>query len=155
MYNSARRKGSVRTVFTQPSWRPVNLVHIFRFPRLQAEFLEKMMKDIRARVACVGLLMLLGICASSSFAQTVTTGSLRGEVVDPQGAVLPAATVVAVHTPTGTTYETVTGADGRYQILNMRVGGPYTVTITMQGFRVRTVPDVIVALGEPGSPVTC
>ena len=91
------------------------------------------------------LVWILGV--SPLFAQTVTTGSLSGEIVDPQDAVLPGASVVAVHTPTGTTYETTTQADGRYQILNVRAGGPYTVTASLSGFKERTVSDVNVALG--------
>lgn len=36
----------------------------------------------------------------------------------------------------------------RYQILNVRVGGPYTVTVSLAGFRERMVTGVMVALGE-------
>ena len=69
--------------------------------------------------------VLLGaLTASSAVAQNVTTGTISGTAVDPQSAVLPGATVNAVHEPTGTKYEAVTGTEGRYQILNMRVGGP-------------------------------
>jgi hypothetical protein len=78
------------------------------------------------------VLLLAGLFAARAAAapaQTVTTGSISGEVVDPQGAALPGAVVVALHTPTGTTYEGISGSDGRYQILNVRVGGPYTVTV--------------------------
>jgi hypothetical protein len=97
----------------------------------------------------LGLVALLVAAAPfSSFAQTVTTGSLSGEVVDQQGGVLPGASIVAVHTPTGTAYETTTEADGRYRILNARVGGPYTVTVTLSGFREQTISEVNVALGE-------
>ena len=86
--------------------------------------------------------------ARPTSAQTVTTGNLSGVVVDQQGGVLPGAVVVAIHTPTGTKYETVTQADGRYSLQNLRVGGPYTVTVTMSGFRKETVGSVMVALGE-------
>ena len=89
----------------------------------------------------------LAVAAPAS-AQTVTTGVLSGSVVDPQGGVLPGATVVAVHTPTGTTYEGVTQADGRFTLLNVRAGGPYTVTVTMSGFRKEEQTGISVNLGE-------
>jgi hypothetical protein len=91
------------------------------------------------------LCLLLGIATVS--AQTVTTGSLAGVVADTQGGVLPGATVTALHTPTGTSYEAVTDADGRYSILNIRVG-PYTVTAVMSGFRKEVQQNVAVALGD-------
>ncbi|MEO5762197.1 MAG: carboxypeptidase regulatory-like domain-containing protein, partial [Vicinamibacteria bacterium] len=79
-------------------------------------------------------------------AQT-TTGSISGLVVDQSGGVLPGATVLAVHVPSGTRYEAVARADGRYSIQGVRVGSPYTVTISMQGFQPRMVKDVTVSLG--------
>ncbi len=97
------------------------------------------------------VLLLAGLFAARAAAapaQTVTTGSISGEVVDPQGAALPGAVVVAVHTPTGTTYEGISSGDGRYQILNVRVGGPYTVTVKMPGFRDKSETDVSVNLGS-------
>ncbi len=66
--------------------------------------------------------------------QTVTTGSLAGVVTDAQGGALPGATVIATHTPTGTVYEAVTDGEGRFNILNVRVG-PYSVAVTMSGFK--------------------
>ncbi len=70
------------------------------------------------------------LCVTSAGAQTVTTGDISGTVVDGQGGVLPGATVTATHTDTGTSYEAVTGVDGRYNILNVRVG---TYTIDPRG----------------------
>ena len=88
------------------------------------------------------------ISARPAFAQTITTGTISGSVVDPQGGVLPGATVVALHTPTGTAYEAVTQADGRFTILSVRVGGPYTITVKMQGFKDDVLQNVNVGLGE-------
>ena len=76
-------------------------------------------KAIWSLAAAVCVLLLGGTPAS---AQTVTTGSLTGVVEDAQGGVLPGATVTAVHTPTGTSYDAVTDAEGRFDILNVRVG---------------------------------
>ena len=83
---------------------------------------------------------------AAALAQAVTTGSLTGVVVDAQGGVLPGATVTAVHTPTGTSYEGVTDGEGRYTLLNVRVG-PYEVTVAMSGFKNEKRP-VDVTLGE-------
>ncbi len=93
--------------------------------------------------ACLSILCLGGVSAS---AQTVTTGSLTGVLRDAQGGVLPGATVTATHTPTGTTYDAVTDAVGRYSILNVRPG-PYTVVANMSGFKSEKQENVDVALG--------
>jgi hypothetical protein len=91
--------------------------------------------------------LTLGLCASAS-AQSATTGSLSGRVVDEQGGVLPGANVTAVHVPTGTTYTGTTNAQGQFTLQNVRVGGPYTVTTQLSGFRERQVGSVQVRLGE-------
>ncbi|MEI6666878.1 MAG: carboxypeptidase regulatory-like domain-containing protein [Acidobacteriota bacterium] len=98
-------------------------------------------------------LALMALCAvmagvQTASAQNVTTGTLVGVVMDTQKAVLPGATVIAVHGPTGTIYEAVTQADGRFTFLAVRVGGPYKVTATMSGFKPQDQDGIQVALGE-------
>jgi Carboxypeptidase regulatory-like domain len=116
---------------------------------LQPEFLEKneMNSCTKALRSLPVILCLLCLGITSAGAQTVTTGNIDGIVTDTQGGVLPGATVVAVHTPTGTTYEAVTDGDGRYNILNVRVG-PYNVSVSMNGFRKDEQQNIAVALGE-------
>ena len=53
---------------------------------------------------------------------------MSGTVVDEKGLPLPGVTITALHTPTGTNYSTVSRADGRYNLPNIRVGGPYTIS---------------------------
>lgn len=98
------------------------------------------------RVSMVAI--VLAYASAAALAQTVTTGTLSGVVSDEQGGVLPGATVVGVHEPTGTRYEALTSSDGRFTIPGVRVGGPYTVTVTLAGFRDQTERGVNVALGE-------
>jgi len=86
--------------------------------------------------------------ATLAMAQNATTGTLNGTVMDAQKAVLPGATVVATHLPTGTAYETTTQADGRFTINAVRVGGPYTVSASIAGFKRQELTDVLVGLGE-------
>jgi hypothetical protein len=80
-------------------------------------------------------------------AQGVTTSSVTGTVKDAQGAVIPGATIVAVHQPSGTSYEAVSQADGRFFVPGMRVGGPYTVTATLPGFTTEVKNNITLSLG--------
>jgi outer membrane receptor protein involved in Fe transport len=97
-------------------------------------------------------LALIVLCAAlwpagRADAQGVTTGSVTGVVVDPQEQAVPGATVVAIHEPSGTRYEAVTRGDGRFDIPGMRVGGPYNVTVSIDGFQPKTIGGVTVNLG--------
>jgi hypothetical protein len=101
------------------------------------------------------VLMIVGLLAitPAAFAQ-VTTGNIAGTVTA-AGETLPGVTVEAVHTPTGTRYDTVSGPDGRFTIPNVRVGGPYRVTATLEGFRPFEATTVQVPLGSTAEvPVT-
>ncbi|MPZ16795.1 MAG: TonB-dependent receptor plug domain-containing protein [Luteitalea sp.] len=101
------------------------------------------------RLAVLALLLCPSVLTvSRAAAQNVTTGAVSGIVVDEQQAVLPGATVVAVHEPTGTTYETVTLEDGQFQLLNVRAGGPYQVTVALPGFRDEQRTGLNVPLGS-------
>jgi hypothetical protein len=105
-----------------------------------------MRTSVRSLLGFAAVLCLL--VAGPAAGQTITTGTISGTITDAQGGVLPGATVTAVHTPTGTTYEAVTEADGHFMMLNVRAGGPYTVSVTMSGFKDERLGDIQVALGE-------
>lgn len=90
--------------------------------------------------------LLLSICGLAT--AQVTNGAIAGSVTDASGGLLPGATVTAVHDETGIRSTTTTGTDGRYQILNIRAGGPYTVIVSMPGFRNATKTRVNVPLGD-------
>src|SRR5690348_7608338 len=104
------------------------------------------LKRSRAVCAIVAFLALAAF-ASRSAAQGVTTASMTGVVKDAQGAVIPGVSVTAVHEPSGTTYEAVTQADGRFTMPGMRVGGPYKVTAALQGFTTEVQNNIQLQLG--------
>ncbi len=86
------------------------------------------------------------------FAQGVTSGGIAGIVTGAQSQPVAGASVIAIHEPSGTTYEATTRADGRYSIPSMRVGGPYTVQVIYVGgsgaaFAPKTVENINIALG--------
>lgn len=80
-------------------------------------------------------------------AQGVTTASVNGTVTDAKGTI-PGATITLTHLPTGTVYSTVTRADGRYNLINVRVGGPYTIKITFIGYKDFEQTDITLTIGQ-------
>jgi len=104
------------------------------------------MRAFSKAVRCLAIAACLWLVAAQASAQTVTTGSVAGTVTDVQGGVLPGATVTATHVDTGTNYEGVTNTEGRFSILNVRVGR-YTVAVTMSGFKDQRQENVDVQLG--------
>jgi len=81
-------------------------------------------------------------------AQGVTTAALHGVVTDSKGATLPGATIVVTHVPTGTVYSAATRADGRYNLPNLRVGGPYTIKISFIGFKDYVQEGITLSIGQ-------
>ncbi len=84
--------------------------------------------------------------AQSSSQSSATTGTLRGQVTDPSGAVVPNA-AVAVLVSGGPTHSATTNRSGAYEIGNLPPG-KYTVTANAQGFAVFVQNDVNVAAGQ-------
>jgi outer membrane receptor protein involved in Fe transport len=103
-------------------------------------------RGLSSLAALAAFFALLGSAALAG-AQGVTTSSMTGIVKDAQGAVIPGATITAVHQPSGTTYDAVSQADGRFFIQGMRVGGPYKVTASLSGFKDEVKSDITLKLG--------
>jgi hypothetical protein len=94
-----------------------------------------------------GLVAVATALPAPAAAQGVTTGALAGLVNDQQQQPVPGATVTAVHDPSGTRYVAVTLGDGRFSLIGVRVGGPYTVKAELQGFTAHEIGGVVVTLG--------
>lgn len=107
---------------------------------------KKQRADFMKKILLSTLVLLLS--AFSMFAQ-VTTSSLTGTVTDGKGETLPGASVVAIHTPSGTRYSTGANVQGKFTILNMRVGGPYSIEVTYIGYQAKKINEVSLKLGEP------
>jgi hypothetical protein len=99
-------------------------------------------------IYCTGLLLMLAGILNTANAQGVTTSAMSGIVTDMASEPLIGASVVAVHTPTGTQYGAITSANGRFNFQNVRVGGPYTVTVSYVGFAQSQESNIVLTLGE-------
>jgi hypothetical protein len=114
----------------------------------------KCRSNVRTRLGSALLAVLVSVslqfAARPAAAQGITTGALAGRVLDAQQQPVAGATVVAIHVPSGTTYESTTRADGRFAIPGVRVGGPYSVTVAPAAgasFEPQTQEDINVNLG--------
>ncbi|MBI3006008.1 MAG: TonB-dependent receptor [Ignavibacteriales bacterium] len=94
------------------------------------------------------LVVLMGIPSQILLSQGVTTGSLTGIVTSDNGEAVVGANVIAVHEPSGTKYGASTRVNGQYNILNVRIGGPYTVTVSLVGYKKESQADLHVSLGQ-------
>jgi hypothetical protein len=83
---------------------------------------------------CARLLffLMIGVCATTAYAQ-FDTAVVLGTVRDPNGAVLPNATVTLKNIATGVTATTTTDESGNYQFFNVKIGA-YQVVAEAQGF---------------------
>lgn len=120
----------------------------------------------RILLSCLALVLLC--IAPNLYAQGVTTSALSGAITDgadylrqmddalagkiSMDAVklkgLPGARVTATHVPSGTQYNTIARADGIFNLKGLRVGGPYTISVQLVGFKKEEIKDITLGLGE-------
>ena len=95
------------------------------------------------------LFFALVLASYGTIQAQVTTSSVTGVVTQSSGLATPGATIKAVHTPSGTTYSSSANESGRFNLANMRVGGPYRVEITYVGQDAIIYEDIYLQLGQP------
>ncbi|UCH65677.1 MAG: carboxypeptidase regulatory-like domain-containing protein, partial [Ignavibacterium sp.] len=99
--------------------------------------------------------LLLFIVATITFlfqeqvvAQGVTTAAMNGLVQDADGNPLPGANVIAEHVPSGSQYGASTRDNGLFNLPNLRIGGPYTVTVSYIGYVSASQENIQLTLGQ-------
>jgi hypothetical protein len=95
------------------------------------------------------LLVCLFLFASQQLIHAqVTTSAIEGVVRSATGEVLSGASVKLTHLPTGTVVNSTTSSTGRYFIVNLQPGGPYTIEVSFVGYKAETRSEVYLDLGE-------
>ncbi|HEX5703743.1 MAG TPA: TonB-dependent receptor [Pyrinomonadaceae bacterium] len=79
------------------------------------------------------LTLVLAIFASNAIAQSTTQGAISGTVKDPQGGVVPNATVTVKNTETNKESTVTTNDDGAFKTVNLDPG-IYAVTVNVANF---------------------
>jgi hypothetical protein len=104
------------------------------------------MKSGQSRsLAGIWVTLFVSLLTGSLPAQT-SSGTLRGRVTDPTGAVIPQASVTATASG-GKKSSAVTNNEGSYELNNLSPG-TYTVTTSAKGFTVSTNQNVAVSPGQ-------
>jgi Carboxypeptidase regulatory-like domain/TonB-dependent Receptor Plug Domain len=98
------------------------------------------------KIKILMLMMVTFLLSALAYSQE-TTSEILGTVTDSNGG-LAGATVVAVHLPSGTKYGTTTRQDGRYNLPNVKIGGPYTITVSFIGYTSTEQSDIVLSLGQ-------
>lgn len=91
---------------------------------------------------------LLAMAPVAAIHAQETTAEMRGFIVDETGAPISGARVTILHEPTGAATVRTTGANGQFDARNLRVGGPYNITIAAEGFQPERAEGVFLQLGE-------
>src|SRR5664280_1561500 len=102
-------------------------------------------QEFPMRACAVFVVLLFAVLTANVPAQTAS-GTLRGRIVDPSGAVIPNATVAAT-TADGKSVTAVTKSQGIYEFKGL-APGDYTVTATAKAFAVDQEEAVKVVAGQ-------
>ncbi|WP_339333304.1 TonB-dependent receptor [uncultured Maricaulis sp.] len=82
-----------------------------------------------------------------------TSSQLRGVVVDASGSPVSGAAITIIHAPSGTASVATTNESGSFVQTGLRVGGPYSITVSASGFDGQAMDGMFL---QPGSqaPIT-
>ena len=83
------------------------------------------MKSVLKQALSLILVILISIIKVNA---QETTAEIQGTITN-GAAGLAGVSVTAIHQPTGTKYVTTTRNDGRYNLTNLKIGGPYLIEI--------------------------
>ena len=117
-----------------------------RLKYLSAFILTNLILAILNLAVPTALVMPASAQSPTQSSVTTTTGTLRGQVTDPSGAVVANATVAIVESGVAT-HSTTTNHSGNYEIGNLSPG-KYTVTANAKGFAIFAQTDVNVAASQ-------
>jgi hypothetical protein len=100
-----------------------------------------------SRTAVAAAVAVVSVMATAPVLAQNTTAGVSGRVVGADGKPVAGAAVTIVHVESGSTSNLTTDSEGRYAARGLRVGGPYTVTVT-QGALTDRQEGIFLALAE-------
>ena len=102
------------------------------------------------RMSKLALGLVAALAAAPVFAQSVSAG-VGGMVTTTSGSPVAGAEVTITHVESGTVSRATTDAAGRYTARGLRVGGPYSITITKPGEGTKTEDGIYLGVNQTAS----
>lgn len=99
------------------------------------------------RLASGAAVAVLALASASAVHAQETTSAVRGTVMSDDGPVA-GASVTILHTPSGTKSTSVTDAAGIFEARGLRVGGPYTITVSSTNYESETLSGISLAVAD-------
>src|SRR5229473_7613674 len=128
-----------------PSTRSSTKILIVKNQTFEVALLEVPMKRMGLGVLIASLVLALSL-APAVFAQNFTA-SVRGTVLDAQGAAIAGAEVTITHGDTGYSRGEKTEKDGNYSFQSLPLGR-YTLKVTKEGFQAFEEKNIILHVND-------
>jgi len=102
------------------------------------------MKSVLKQALSLLLVILISVIKVNA---QETTAEIQG-LITVGNAGIAGANITAIHQPTGTKYVTTSRNDGRYNLTNLKIGGPYVIEVTYVGLKTEKQDDITLLLGQ-------
>ncbi|HYE66067.1 MAG TPA: carboxypeptidase regulatory-like domain-containing protein, partial [Pyrinomonadaceae bacterium] len=109
-----------------------------------ASYLKWLKTPLHLILTCAAIFLCAGVALGQAQSNAA---DLRGFVRDPQGAVVPGASVTVRNLATNNTRESTTNDEGFYQLVNLPPG-EYQVTVRTANFKTAVIPSVKLTVGQ-------
>ena len=93
------------------------------------------------------LLLFVFMLVVSAVSAQMTTSAVTGNVTEGTTPIADA-TIILVHLPTNSSFETTTNKQGRFSLDNLNVGGPYKIIVKSMGFEDYSNSQIQLSLGD-------
>ena len=98
------------------------------------------------KVLCLVLVLSFGAMVQKAWAQGAV-GTINGTILDPAGAAVPGATVIAVNSATGVESNTTSTSAGVYTLPYLP-SGTYSIKASAPGFETATAANIILRVAQ-------
>ncbi|MEE4297688.1 MAG: TonB-dependent receptor [Wenzhouxiangella sp.] len=100
------------------------------------------------KVRSTAVVFIIALLLAGQAMAQLTSSNLRGQVVTADGSPVAEASVQILHVPSGTVSQATASGTGQFFQSGLRVGGPYQLTVTGDGFEPAIVEGLFL---DPGS----